>query len=229
MPFSFISEGFKFYKNFFYSYTIKTFPVFLLIGISTSAGETFLNDERFFTWGALFFIFTNMFLNPFIAVLSVLLVNDLISDSLKETIGYYLVSLQIFFKLFILSLALSLITLLGLFLFIIPGVYLASRLILAPFFLIIENCKIVESLDKSWQTTGTQQIQFVYLLLLYWFVLLIPYFLVISLFSVMLINEGATKIPFFLNVGLNSTLSYFQMVLLAFPLLFVFKGVRSSV
>ena len=134
-----ISEGFKFYKNFFYSYTIKTFPVFLLIGISTSAGETFLNDERFFTWGALFFIFTNMFLNPFIAVLSVLLVNDLISDSLKETIGYYLVSLQIFFKLFILSLALSLITLLGLFLFIIPGVYLASRLILAPFFLIIEN------------------------------------------------------------------------------------------
>ena len=141
MPFSFISEGFKFYKNFFYSYTIKTFPVFLLIGISTSAGETFLNDERFFTWGALFFIFTNMFLNPFIAVLSVLLVNDLISDSLKETIGYYLVSLQIFFKLFILSLALSLITLLGLFLFIIPGVYLASILILAPFFLIIENCK----------------------------------------------------------------------------------------
>ena len=60
MPFSFISEGFKFYKNFFYSYTIKTFPVFLLIGISTSAGETFLNDERFFTWGALFFIFTNI-------------------------------------------------------------------------------------------------------------------------------------------------------------------------
>ena len=153
----------------------------MLIGISTSAGETFLNDERFFTWGALFFIFTNMFLNPFIAVLSVLLVNDLISDSLKETIGYYLVSLQIFFKLFILSLALSLITLVGLFLFIIPGVYLASRLILAPFFLIIENCKIVEALDKSWQTTGTQQIQFVYLLLLYWFVLLIPYFLVISL------------------------------------------------
>ena len=180
MPFSFISEGFKFYKNFFYSYTIKTFPVFLLIGISTSAGETFLNDERFFTWGALFFIFTNMFLNPFIAVLSVLLVNDSISDSLKETIGYYLVSLQIFFKMFILSLSLSLITLVGLFLFIIPGVYLASRLILAPFFLIIENCKIVEALDKSWQTTGTQQIQFVYLLLLYWFILLIPYFLVIS-------------------------------------------------
>ena len=148
---------------------------------------------------------------------------------MKETIGYYLVSLQIFFKLFILSLVLGLIILVGLFLFIIPGVYLASRLILAPFFLIIENCKIVEALDKSWQTTGTQQIQFVYLLLLYWFVLLIPYFLVISLFSVMLINEGATRIPFFLNVGLNSTLSYFQMVLLAFPLLFVFKGVRSSV
>ena len=228
MPLSFITAGFKFYKSTFLVFTLRTLPVFLLIGIFTATGETLLNDEKFFTWGAIFFILTNMFLNPFIAVLSVLIVNDLSLNSLKETIGYYLVSLQIFFKLFILSLALSLITLIGLILFILPGVYFGSRLILAPFFLITENCAITEALDKSWKTTGNNQIQFVYLLLLYWFVLLIPYFLVIFLISALFINEGATEIPYFINIIMNSFLSYFQMVILAYPLFFVFKNFRAS-
>ena len=126
------------------------------------------------------------------------------------------------------SLALSLITLIGLILFILPGVYFASRLILAPFFLITENCAITEALDKSWKTTGNNQIQFVYLLLLYWFVLLIPYFLVIFLISALFINEGATEIPYFINIIMNSFLSYFQMVILAYPLFFVFKNFRAS-
>lgn len=228
MPLSFISAGFKFYKDTFLIFSLRTLPVFLLIGIFTATGEVLLNDEKFFTWGAIFFIVTNMFLNPFIAVLSVLIVNDLLSNSLKETIGYYLVSFQIFFKLFILSLALSLITLIGLILFILPGVYLASRLILAPFFLITENCAITEALDKSWKITGNNQIQFVYLLLLYWFVLLIPYFLIIFLLSALFINEGASEIPFFINIIMNSFLSYFQMVILAYPLFFVFKNFKTS-
>ena len=106
--------------------------------------------------------------------------------------------------------------------------YFASRLILAPFFLIVENCAITEALDKSWKSTGNNQIQFVYLLLLYWFVLLIPYFLVIFLISALFINEGATEIPYFINIIMNSFLSYFQMVILAYPLFFVFKNFRAS-
>ena len=83
MPFSFITAGFKFYKTTFFVFSLRTLPVFLLIGIFTATGESLLNDEKFFTWGAIFFILTNMFLNPFIAVLSVLIVNDLLSNSLN--------------------------------------------------------------------------------------------------------------------------------------------------
>ena len=169
-----------------------------------------------------------MFLNPFILVLSVLLVNDLKSENLKETIGYYLISSQLFFKAFLLTLVLSLITLVGLILFVIPGIYLASRLILAPFYLIIENSSITEALDKSWNVTKSNQIKFIYLVLFYWFILLMPYFLVLSVVSAFLISEGATQIPYLINISINTLLSYFQMVILAYPLFFVFRGIKAS-
>ena len=227
MPFSFVSEGFKFYANTFISFTLKTFPVFILIGFCTATGEVLLNDENFFSWGAIIFIFTNMFLNPFILVLSILLVNDLKSENLKETIGYYLVSFQLFFKAFLLTLVLSLITLVGLILFVIPGIYLASRLILAPFYLIIENTSITKALDRSWNVTKSNQIKFIYLVLFYWFILLVPYFLVLSIISAFIISEGAAQIPYLINISMNSLLSYFQMVILAYPLYFVFRGIKS--
>ena len=151
----------------------------------------------------------------------------LLSENLKETIGYYLISFQLFFKAFLLTLVLSLITLVGLILFVIPGIYLASRLILAPFFLIIENSSITEALDKSWNVTKSNQIKFIYLVLFYWFILLVPYFLVLSIISAFLISEGATQIPYLINISMNSLLSYFQMVILAYPLYFVFRGIKS--
>ena len=94
MPFSYVFEGFKFYAATFISFTLKTFPLFILIGLCTATGEVLLNNENFFSWGAIFFIFTNMFLNPFVLVLSILIVNDLKSENLRETIGYYLISFQ---------------------------------------------------------------------------------------------------------------------------------------
>ena len=60
MPLSFISAGFKFYKDTFLIFSLRTLPVFLLIGIFTATGEVLLNDEKFFTWGAIFFIVTNL-------------------------------------------------------------------------------------------------------------------------------------------------------------------------
>ena len=227
MPFSYVFEGFKFYAATYISFTLKTFPIFILIGLCTATGEVLLNNENFFSWGAIFFIFTNMFLNPFVLVLSILIVNDLKSENLRETIGYYLISFQLFFKAFLLTLVLSLITLVGLILFVIPGIYLASRLILAPFYLIIENVSITKALDKSWNVTKDDQIKFIYLVLFYWFILLVPYFLVLSIISAFLISEGATQIPYLINISMNSLLSYFQMVILAYPLYFVFRGIKS--
>ena len=109
----------------------------------------------------------------------------------------------------------------------IPGIYLASRLILAPFYLIIENVSIIKALDKSWNVTKDDQIKFIYLVLFYWFILLVPYFLVLSIISAFLISEGATQIPYLINISMNSLLSYFQMVILAYPLYFVFRGIKS--
>ena len=127
----------------------------------------------------------------------------------------------------LLTLVLSLITLVGLILFVIPGIYLASRLILAPFYLIIENVSITQALDKSWNVTKDDQIKFIYLVLFYWFILLMPYFLVLSIVSAFLISEGASQVPYLANISMNALLSYFQMVILAYPLYFVFRGIKS--
>ena len=64
---------------------------------------------------------------------------------------------QLVLRVLLLTLINGLVVIGGLLLFILPGVYLASRLLLSPYFLILEGKGVLESLDLSWQTTKTNQ------------------------------------------------------------------------
>ncbi len=61
----------------------------------------------------------------------------------------------------------------GLIAFIIPGIYLLGRVILAPYILIDQNTKIFEAVEKSWHLTNNRMGQ-VYGVFLFGIVLAIP-------------------------------------------------------
>ena len=129
-------EGFKCFFETYKKFTFLTIPIFIFLGLLVSSGDAYLSDERFVTWGVLLFIFTNLFVTPFLTAFCVLLAFDLQNKTLKETIGYYLVSFQLILKVLLLTLVTGLLVIGGLILFIIPGIYLASRLLYSPYFLI---------------------------------------------------------------------------------------------
>ena len=181
-----------------------TFPIFILLGLLASSGDIYLNDEVLFTWGILLFIFTNLFLTPFITSFCILVVNDLQKDGLKESIGYYIVSFQLILKVLLLTLITGLIVIGGLILFIVPGAYLASRLLYSPYFLILEGKTVLESLD-----------------------LLITFF-TLSIISAFAISSEPNTSLFFTNTLANAFLSYAQLVLISYPIFFIYKNTKTS-
>ena len=111
------------------------------------------------------------------------MVNDLRENRLKESIGYYIVSFQLVLRVLLLTLINGLVIIGGLLLFIVPGIYLASRLLLSPYFLILEGKGVLESLDLSWQTTKTNQRNYILYLICYWAALILVTFFTLSILS----------------------------------------------
>lgn len=217
-------KGFKFYFVTASIYTKKTLPIFILLGLLAASGDILLNNEILFTWGILILIFTNLFLTPFLTAFSILLVNDLEKNSLKETLGYYLVSFQLSLKVLMLTLSVALIVILGLLFFILPGIYFASRLLYSPFYLIIDGKSIVQSMDSSWKSTANNTTNYLTVLFLYWTALIVVTFLVLTIISAFVINTESMSLPFVLNSLANGFLSYFQLVFVSYPLLFIYKN-----
>ena len=221
-------EGFKSYFDTFSKFTISTLPLFILLGLLASSGDIYLNSETFFTWGILLFIFTNLFLTPFVTSFCILMVNDLRENRLKESIGYYIVSFQLVLRVLLLTLINGLVIIGGLLLFIFPGVYLASRLLLSPYFLILEGKGVLESLDLSWQTTKTNQRNYILYLIYYWAALIFVTFFTLSIISAFAMSSEPETNLFFTNSIANAFLSYVQLVLISYPLLFVYKSSKTS-
>ncbi|OUW82020.1 MAG: hypothetical protein CBD82_02520 [Gammaproteobacteria bacterium TMED222] len=221
-------EGFKCYFSTFKKFTLMTFPIFILLGLLASSGDIYLNDEVLFTWGILLFIFTNLFLTPFITSFCILIVNDLQKDGLKESIGYYIVSFQLILKVLLLTLITGLIVIGGLILFIVPGAYLASRLLYSPYFLILEGKTVLESLDLSWQTTKKNQKHFIFYLIYYWAALILITFFTLSIISAFAISSEPNTSLFFTNTLANAFLSYAQLVLISYPIFFIYKNTKTS-
>lgn len=221
-------EGFKFYFQSVKKYTSQTAPIFILLGLLSASSDILLNSEMLFTWGILIFIFTNVFLSPFLTAFSILLVSDLYNNSLKESIGYYLVSFQICLKVLLLTLATGAIVVVGLILFIVPGVYLASRLLYGPYYLIIEGKTVIQAMDLSWSSTKEKSMDYMTILFFYWTTLIIVTFLVLTTISAFVISSGEGSLPFLINVIANTFLSYLQLVLISYPIFYVYKNMDSN-
>lgn len=83
------------------------------------------------------------------------------------------------FTFIISSLIFSVIIILGLALFIIPGFYLGIRLQFAPAFIVEEDAGIIESLKRSWEITKGQGLQLFMLLLAMILIILVGFILAI--------------------------------------------------
>ena len=221
-------EGFKCYLETFKKFTLLTLPIFILLGLLASSGDIYLSDENFFTWGILLFIFTNLFITPFLTSFCILIVYDLQKGNLKESLGYYLVSFQLILKVLLLTLATGLVVIGGLLLFIVPGMYLASRLLYSPYYLILEGKTVLGSLDASWQATKNNQRGYIFYLIYYWLALILITFFTLSIISAFAMSSEANSSLFFTNSIANAFLSYAQLVLISYPLLFVYKNTKTS-
>ena len=221
-------EGFKCYFETYKKFTSLTIPIFIFLGLLVSSGDAYLSDERFVTWGVLLFIFTNLLVTPFLTAFCILLSFDLQNQSLKDSIGYYLVSFQLILKVLLLTLITGFLVIGGLILFIIPGVYLASRLLYSPYFLILEGQTVLASLDNSWQTTKDNQKDYIFYLIYYWLSLILITFFTLSITSALSINSEENSNLFFINIIGNTFLSYAQLVLISYPILFIYKKTKTS-
>tara|TARA_X000000368_G_C23058014_1_gene725032 strand:- start:3231 stop:3923 length:693 start_codon:yes stop_codon:yes gene_type:complete len=219
-------EGFKCYFETYKKFTSLTIPIFIFLGLLVSSGDAYLSDERFVTWGVLLFIFTNLLVTPFLTAFCILLSFDLQNQSLKDSIGYYLVSFQLILKVLLLTLITGFLVIGGLILFIIPGVYIASRLLYSPYYLILEGQTVLNSLDNSWQTTKNNQKDYIIYLIYYWLALILITFITLSITSAFSFNSEANSNLFLINIIGNTFLSYAQLVLISYPLLFIYKKTK---
>ena len=219
-------EGFKCYFETYKKFTSLTIPIFIFLGLLVSSGDAYLSDERFVTWGVLLFIFTNLLVTPFLTAFCILLSFDLQNQSLKDSIGYYLVSFQLILKVLLLTLITGFLVIGGLILFIIPGVYLASRLLYSPYYLILEGQTVLNSLDNSWQTTKNNQKDYIIYLIYYWLALILITYITLSITSAFSFNSEANSNLFLINIIGNTFLSYAQLVLISYPLLFIYKKTK---
>ena len=219
-------EGFKCYFETYKKFTSLTIPIFIFLGLLVSSGDAYLSDERFVTWGVLLFIFTNLLVTPFLTAFCILLSFDLQNQSLKDSIGYYLVSFQLILKVLLLTLITGFLVIGGLILFIIPGVYIASRLLYSPYYLILEGQTVLNSLDNSWQTTKNNQKDYIIYLIYYWLALILITFITLSITSAFSFNSEANSNLSLINIIGNTFLSYAQLVLISYPLLFIYKKTK---
>ena len=72
-------------------------------------------------------VFQVIFLTPLYTGMAILIGRDLRNGSLNKLIGYVIVAAQLALKIFILQVVIGIMTIIGLVLFIIPGLYIQFR------------------------------------------------------------------------------------------------------
>jgi uncharacterized membrane protein len=82
-----------------------------------------------------------------------LIVLFMVFDNLSPKISDFLRAKSFFFRFLILSFIMGIVTMTGLLLLIVPGVYFLIRLQFAPFILIDKNCSVIEALKESERLT----------------------------------------------------------------------------
>jgi hypothetical protein len=151
--------------------------------------------------------------------MAILIGRDLRSGSLNKLIGYFIVSAQLALKIFILQVMIGIMTIIGLVLFIIPGLYIQFRFTYSVYYLVLEGNSILGSLDNLWNESRE----------VHWSLFNAGVLLSIITITFVLIVyailglSSQEEISLVLSFIGNCITIYLQMILIAFPMYSIYQ------
>ena len=221
-----ITSGFTLYFNNFLAFSkIFLFPILLIGLLSTTADYLFSLGENYFVVAALILVFQVIFLTPLYTGMAILIGRDLTKGSLNKLIGYVIVAAQLALKIFILQVLIGIMTIIGLVLFIIPGLYIQFRFTYSVYYLVLEGNSILGSLDNLWNESRE----------VHWslfnagvLLTLITISFVLIVYAVLGLSSQDEISLIFSFIG-NCITVYSQMILVAFPVYSIYQLILKKI
>ena len=219
-----ITSGFTLYFNNFLTFSkIFLIPILFIGLLSTAADYLFSSGEDYFV--VLILIFQVIFLTPLYTGMAILIGRDLRNGSLNKLIGYVIVAAQLALKIFILQVIIGIMTIIGLVLFIIPGLYIQFRFTYSVYYLVLEGNSILGSLDNLWNESRE----------VHWslfnagvLLTLITISFVLILYAILGISSQDEMSVVLSFIG-NCITIYLQMILVAFPVYSIYQLILKKI
>lgn len=215
-----ISSGFTLYFNNFLAFTkIFLFPILLIGLLSTTADYLSSLGEDYFVLTGLILAFQVIFLTPLYTGMAILIGRDIRIGSLNKLFGYVIVGAQLALKIFILQIIIGIMTIIGLALFIIPGLYIQFRFTYSVFYLVLEGHSILGSMDNLWNESKE----------VHWSLFNAGVLLTLLTISLVLIIyaflglSSQEEMSLILSLIGNCITVYLQMILVAFPVYSIYQ------
>ena len=215
-----ITSGFTLYFNNFLAFSkIFLFPILFIGLLSTASDYLFSLGEDYFVFAAFILVLQVIFLTPLYTGMAILIGRDLRSASLNKLIGYVIVAAQLALKIFILQVIIGIMTILGLVLFIIPGLYIQFRFTYSIYYLVLEGNSILGSLDNLWNESKEVHWSLFNAGVLITFITIS---FVLILYAVLGISSQGEMSVVLSFIG-NCITIYLQMILVAFPVYSIYQ------
>ena len=215
-----ISSGFTLYFNNFLAFTkIFLFPILFIGLLSTTADYLSSLDEDYFVSTGLILAFQVIFLTPLYTGMAILIGRDIRIGSLNKLFGYVIVGAQLALKIFILQIIIGIMTIIGLALFIIPGLYIQFRFTYSVYYLVLEGHSILGSMDNLWNESKE----------VHWSLFNAGVLLTLLTISLVLIIyaflglSSQEEMSLILSLIGNCITVYLQMILVAFPVYSIYQ------
>lgn len=215
-----ISSGFTLYFNNFLAFTkIFLFPILLIGLLSTTADYLSSLGEDYFVLTGLILAFQVIFLTPLYTGMAILIGRDIRIGSLNKLFGYVIVGAQLALKIFILQIIIGIMTIIGLALFIIPGLYIQFRFTYSVYYLVLEGHSILGSMDNLWNESKE----------VHWSLFNAGVLLTLLTISLVLIIyaflglSSQEEMSLILSLIGNCITVYLQMILVAFPVYSIYQ------
>ncbi len=221
-----ITSGFTLYFNNFLAFSkIFLFPILFIGLLSTTADYLFSLEENYFVVAALILVFQVIFLTPLYTGMAILIGRDLRNGSLNKLFGYVIVASQLALKIFILQVIVGIMTIIGLILFIIPGLYIQFRFTYSVYYLVLEGNSILGSLDNLWNESRE----------VHWslfnagvLLTLITISFILIVYAVLGLSSQDEMSLIFSFIG-NCITVYLQMILVAFPVYSIYQLILKKI
>ena len=221
-----ITSGFTLYFNNFLAFSkIFLFPILFIGLLSTTADYLFSLGEDYFVVAALILVFQVIFLTPLYTGMAILIGRDLRNGSLNKLIGYVIVAAQLALKIFILQVIIGIMTIIGLVLFIIPGLYIQFRFTYSVYYLVLEGNSILGSLDNLWNESREVHWSLFNAGILLTLITISFVLIVYAVLGLSSQDEMSLVLSF---IG-NCITVYLQMILVAFPVYSIYQLILKKI